>query len=93
MSATCRSCGARVVWAKSAATGKWMILDEAPTPDGNVVLTVARQYGRHDAHVYRDAASAEEAHPGEARWLDHHVTCPQAKQWREKGRADGQSAT
>jgi hypothetical protein len=80
----CRSCGARVTWAKSV-TGKWMILDEDPTPAGNVSLSSrGTQYGRLEATVYRNAEAAELAHPGAPRYLDHHVTCPDAEKWRKE---------
>ena len=73
------------MWAKSVASSKWMILDESPTSDGNAVLTYEPQYGRKVVTVYRDAAEAERVCPGEPRYLDHHVTCPQAKEWRARG--------
>jgi hypothetical protein len=78
----CKSCRAPVIWAKSAATGKWMILDAEPTLDGNVVLVWSDQYGRKDAHVYRDGDAAEVAHPGAERRVDHHVTCVSVEDWR-----------
>lgn len=90
---TCRSCGARVIWAKSVATGKWMILDEEPAAEGNVVLTFTPQYGRRVVTVYRNAQAAEEACPGQPRYLDHHVTCPQAEDWRKASEASGRSGT
>lgn len=78
----CRSCGARVTWAASR-NGRPMIIDEDPVPEGNVVLETTHQGLK--ATVYGDAAAAEEAHPGEPRYLDHHVTCPQAGDWRGRG--------
>ena len=81
---TCRSCGARVTWVRSAATGKWMILDEDPLRGGNVVV-IRGADGTPKAHVYRDWEAAIEAHPCMPRYQDHHVSCPQAGDWRGRG--------
>ncbi len=80
---TCKSCGAPVCFAKSAS-GKWMILNAEPSEDGNVVLDFRPQYGRHDASVFKDAETAKTFAPNEPRYLDHHVTCPQSKDWKAK---------
>ncbi|MBN1461389.1 MAG: hypothetical protein JXA57_17815 [Armatimonadetes bacterium] len=50
---------------------------------GNVV--VAREPdGEYRAHVYRDWEAAIEAHPCLSLYRAHHVTCPQAKDWRKE---------
>lgn len=77
----CRSCGCPVTWAKSANTGRWMILQAAPRDSelhGNVVIVDGQAY------VYRDTDAADEAHPDRLLYIDHHATCPQAKDWRKK---------
>lgn len=73
-----------VKWAK-APSGKWMILDAEPSERGNVVLEFNPHHGRQDALIFKDAEMAAAIVPGEPRYLDHHVTCPQAKEWRGRG--------
>ena len=84
---SCRSCDAPVRFAK-AASGKWMILDAEPTPEGNVVLFLdEREAGHVNAVVFKNAAAAETKFPGRRRYVDHHSTCPQAKEWRGRANA------
>jgi hypothetical protein len=56
--------------------GKWMILDDGPVRGGNVTIVGGV------AQVYRDWEAAIDAHPCLPLYQDHHVTCPQAKEWR-----------
>ena len=75
----CRAatCGAPMIFVASAATGRPMALDEAPSPLGNVAIVKGR------AVVYRDAAAAVLAghDPAKLR-TDHHATCPAASLFR-----------
>lgn len=69
----CRSCGAPIRWARTAA-GKHIPLDATPTPDGNVLLTedgVATVVG--GLHVWP---------PDALRWTAHFATCPNADEHR-----------
>lgn len=79
MSATCGSCAAPIVWAKTA-TGSLMPLDAQPVPDGNVA-------------AYRDASgdvrarvlkAGEEPQPHERRGVSHFATCASADQHRKR---------
>lgn len=91
-SAPCRSCRRPVFWAKTAATGKPMPLDE-DDERGNVILDCA---GR--AHVFRDraaalaAAEADEERFGivSTTYISHHAEgqCPKGPAWRGKKRTD-----
>lgn len=76
MSARCSTCGAPILWAKTAK-GKPMPLDAEPRDDGNVVLErgVAIVIGPLE-HVTRRT---------EPLFVSHLATCPQAKDHR-KGR-------
>ncbi len=77
----CRSCGQAVIWAKSAKGSRWMILERAPDGSGlrgNIVIVDGK------AHVYRDSETAIDAYPCLSLYIDHHATCPQAKEWRKK---------
>lgn len=72
MSAACRSCGASIVWAITAA-GKRMPVDAAPSPAGNLVL-------EGDAVRVVPSADMFDKRP---RHTSHFVTCPQAAQHRK----------
>lgn len=75
----CRDCGAPVNFRRHKDSGKWMILDDAPTPDGNIVLLPQNRCR---------VLSAEEKgqrQPGAVFYVDHHVTCPDAAKWRKNG--------
>jgi hypothetical protein len=77
----CKSCDAPVRFVKSAATGKWMILNASPVRGGNIIVTEGL------AHVYPNWEAAIDAHPCMPLYQDHHATCPNAEQHRRK---DGQ---
>lgn len=71
---TCKGCGAKVLWARTEASGAWLSLDVTPAADGNVVL----RHGR--AHVL---TKAELGPPGmfdgppvtAIRYKPHRATC------------------
>jgi hypothetical protein len=71
-----------VRFAKSA-NNRWMILDAEPTPEGNVVLRHAPGMDGYEALVFRDAEAARTKYPMCDRFLDHHVSCPQSKEWKQ----------
>jgi hypothetical protein len=82
--AECRSCQAEVIFVPSAKTGKPMILDAKP--EKRIVLVIAE--GRGGSHnvlalpeVQRKAARVVEV------YVDHHATCPAAKEWQGRTRA------
>jgi hypothetical protein len=68
-----------------------MILDAEPTDAGNIVLDMEDRVWV--ASVFKNADLAKQFAPGEPRFQDHHVTCPDAQAWREKrGREEGRDA-
>lgn len=69
----CRSCGATVLFATSAATGRTMILDAKPAK--RVVLELTGLRG--PPGVFARVVDT---------YLDHHATCPQAAEWRGRRR-------
>ena len=71
----CRSCGAEIIWIRSAATGSLMPLDAEPVEGGNVVVKDGM------AHVMRGDLF-EEMLDGPC-YQSHYVTCPQAAKWRK----------
>jgi len=75
MAATCASCSAPILWARSSATGKPMPIDAAPVADGNILLVggLAVVLGR----LERDAVTTE------PRYRSHFATCPSAGQFRK----------
>ena len=63
----CRSCGAEIRWARTAAKGKAIPLDPEPTEEGNVVL---------DGDTATVLGPLERsAHDGPL-FMPHHATCP-----------------
>jgi hypothetical protein len=71
---TCRSCGAPLRWAVSAATGKAMPLNFEPSGDGNVVL-------RADGKAVVVTAAERGAYAGPF-YTSHFATCPDARRFR-----------
>jgi hypothetical protein len=72
----CRSCRARITWLETAG-GKKIPVDEDPVPDGNIVVVggMAHVLGKHDV---------SELAFTEPRYKSHFVTCPQAREWRNR---------
>lgn len=73
---TCRSCGAKLVWA-TTAVGKKMPLEPCAVADGNIRIDQAgiARVGRMGTGPYRS----------------HFATCPNANDWR-KDKPDGGDA-
>lgn len=91
-STLCSSCGARIVYAHAAKTGRLMPVDHEPdNVRGNVLLAVER--GGVTAYLFGDAALATAAEqvlaegehrPMRDRHLSHFATCPQAAEHRTR---------
>lgn len=85
-SSSCDSCGAAVVWAVHASSGKRSPFDAEPAELGNWSLAreggelVARYAGpvRHGALELGDISSL----PGF--YVPHFATCPDAADWRRR---------
>lgn len=79
---TCGSCAAPIVWAVTARSKKPMPVDRKPSDKGNVLLAVdadrlvAGVLGRNQAAGVRDR--------GDALYLSHFVTCPNASKHRRR---------
>lgn len=92
----CRDCKAPVRWARSTASGKWMILDRDPVPGGNISLLSGSGYsdGVDRARVHGNGSVPDANRTGTPlqlnfdgdekplAYVDHHATCPDAKRWR-----------
>jgi hypothetical protein len=72
----CRSCGAPVVWCKTA-DGKRMPVDAGPTPDGNLIVFAA------SGEVRSVAAADRPTFAGQLH-KSHFASCPQAGKWRKE---------
>lgn len=82
MSAACKSCGAPIIWAKTAK-GKAMPLDDTPTPAGTFILLEANALTND-----LSAVTAPKEYDGKRprpRYTSHFATCPQAHQHRRAG--------
>lgn len=91
--AKCRDCEAPIRWARSKATGSWMILDRDPVPGGNITLTTDRIYadGVTRATVHGNPDDAQgilqldmDGNEKVLAYVDHHATCPFAEKWRKR---------
>jgi hypothetical protein len=80
MSQQCRSCEAEVIFVPSAKTGKPMILDAKP--EKRVVLLDV--YGHLSPDMVQGEAIAARVVDT---YVDHHATCPFAKEWKGRTRA------
>lgn len=73
---SCRSCGARVVWARHFTTGKSAPIDVEPVDGGNVALWPDDDTGDAVYSIPKNGALS-----GPLR-TSHFATCPNAEQWR-----------
>ncbi len=81
---TCRSCGAPVLWAVTAA-GKRIPLDPEPQPDGNVVIASEVHPRTSVECVHAEVVPARSAiHPDRLRYQAHFASCPNAAQHRRR---------
>ena len=72
--ATCKSCGARIMWCITI-TGKRMPVDARESPRGNLTLEP-----QPDGELL-----ARYVPPGEGTHSSHFATCPNAAEHRNKG--------
>ena len=88
----CTSCRARIVWARSATTGKAMPIDVEPHADGNIVLRLdpvpeapkRRQRVAYVIGTRTDYPGPQGGlSPTEPRYRSHFATCPNAAQHRK----------
>ena len=80
----CRSCKAPVTFALNRTSGKWMILDAVPhTTKGNCYISGKDALDGPHVTVWRpqDGLEGQRA-AGVPFHLDHHATCPHAKDYR-----------
>ncbi len=81
----CRSCQAPIFWARTK-NGKSIPVDAEPTAAGNVQLVdrdgavIANMLGKTEAEEFRAKAAALKTEPRLR--TPHHMTCPQASEWR-----------
>lgn len=81
--ASCRSCGASIVWAITER-GKRIPLDAEPNAvKGNMVLEVETLIvNGHPQERWRARQVAPLLDAAQVRYMPHHATCPQGNQWR-----------
>jgi hypothetical protein len=72
----CRTCGAEIVWAPTRNKKTPMPLDAEPNSRGNVVIEngLAIVLGPLEELLLA----------GKIRYMPHHATCPQGKDWRRR---------
>ncbi len=74
---TCKACGAPIVWAETAATGKAIPLDAEPAPDGNIYLSTSDGVAHYPPKGWQAPA-------GLRLYKSHFASCPQAAAFRRK---------
>jgi hypothetical protein len=80
-STPCKSCSAPVIWA-TTTRGKAMPVDPDPVVEGNLVLEA--RFG--DAPPLARVLGVAKQFGRKDLRVAHFVTCPQAGQWRRRGR-------
>lgn len=75
--AKCRTCGAEILWLRTAATGALMPIDRVPVVDGNVAILDGK------AHVIKGDLFEPMIEDG-PRYKSHFATCPDAQKHRKK---------
>lgn len=85
---TCRSCGARVFWARTDR-GRLMPLDETPTPEGQFAV------GRTSSGdlIARHRSKIEDLDPFTELYTCHFNTCPDAPVWRRRNGKEQEART
>ena len=69
---TCKGCGASILWATAAVTGKVMPLNLPPDPEGNLMVG-------SDGKVRAVGGDG-----GGRRYSSHFATCPRAGDFRKR---------
>ncbi len=88
--ATCSTCGSEIEWVVTEK-GCRMPVDAAPTPDGNITISMRSGPGQPGTAIYLNAAAKAEL-SDQARFRgeeplffkSHFATCPFADQHRKK---------
>ena len=82
-SASCKSCQAPVIWAKSKTTGKAMQVDAEPAENGNILLVETGHFQRGYEFRVLNAADIEAARlRHDSLYVSHFATCPDADRHR-----------
>ena len=83
-SSTCASCSARIIWCKSARSGKHMPVDVVPGADGTIVLDSTPMQPIATVLSGAELATARAARPDQHRLrTSHFATCPNAASHRK----------
>jgi hypothetical protein len=72
----CASCQAPIVWAITAPGGRRTPVDRDPVEGGNLVLE-----SKGGRLIVRYVPTGQGTH------VSHFATCPQASEWRNRGRS------
>lgn len=75
----CQTCGALILWATSAKTGKRMPLDPTPRADGNVEV---RRGKISDTYYFRVLTPEQQG--DRPLYVAHFTTCPNAAAHRRR---------
>lgn len=82
--ATCRGCGAEILWALTES-GRRMPLDAEPNPAGAYTLIPPSPRARPVAALTAVRVAGEH-HADEPRYMQHWATCPERDRFRRRRR-------
>jgi hypothetical protein len=85
---TCNSCQAEVIFVPSAKTGRSMILDAKPTKGVVIGMPDSRSWFFTPADGPDGPGSLMARAKVVDVYTDHHVTCPNADDWKGRTRKD-----
>lgn len=80
----CKTCKAPVLWARNIVTGKMQILDATPDQAKGNIIVDPRGHEPRCQILDRDATAAARGR-GDALYLSHFATCPDAATYRRRG--------
>lgn len=91
---TCASCSARIIWCRSASSGKHMPVDIEPTAEGTIVLDATPMQPIATVLSGAELATARAARPENPRLrTSHFATCPDAARHRRKPKTPKETQT
>ena len=81
MSASCKACGAAIIWARTES-GATMPLEREPVPEGMYRITVSTRIAAQP-DTRAEFVPRERRHDNAPLFIAHWARCPKAKEFRK----------